>query len=287
MENWLNNRDSLYKRLPMLGKGTKTLVSSASGAVVLSHSHFDAFEGEGYAQPYAVLGMCMVGGGRTKKISDDLHFDGIWRPGRVGLALPSSTAKGFTPAMEMLGISFNLNDVPACHGKKSTIEDLRRVSARLFDDELVSSIMIALLRDAEVHATSSAFFDHGLSLALHRLITLTTAQAPVKKSLNKTKLTNIFEYIETHLGNDISVTNLSILSGLSAKTLTRTFRHETGYTPYKYLTIRRMERAKELLRLTISITEIATTVGYENPAKFSSAFSKLVGCTPSAWRKKY
>jgi hypothetical protein len=59
--------------------------------------------------------------------------------------------------MEMLGIAFNLNDIPACHGKKTSLEDLQQISSHLFDDELVSAIMIALLRDAEVQAPHRPF----------------------------------------------------------------------------------------------------------------------------------
>jgi hypothetical protein len=60
-----------------LGKGTKTLISSASGSVVLSHARFDAFEGQGTEEPYAVLGMCMAGGGRTMKINKHVKMDDI------------------------------------------------------------------------------------------------------------------------------------------------------------------------------------------------------------------
>lgn len=287
MENWLNNRDRLYRRLPILTNGTKTLISSASGSVVLSHCQYDAFKGEGIAQPYAVLGMCMTGGGRTKKKNDLMQLDDIWRPGKIGLALPGPAAQGFTPAMEMLGIAFNLNDIPACHGKKVTIDDLQQVSNHLFDDELVSAIMIALLRDAEAHGAASAFFEHGLSLALHRLVTR-TQNKEVEKGLPETaKLQSVFDYIEAKLGDDIRVNELSTVTGVSAKTLTRVFRQETGYTPYKYLTIRRMERAKELLQSSSSVTDTATAVGYANPAKFSAAFRRWVGTTPSLWKQQH
>lgn len=52
----------------------------------------------------------------------------------------------------------------------------------------------------------------------------------------------------------------------------------------KYLTIRQMERAKELLS-TVSVTVAA--VGYANPAKFSAAFRRWVGSTPSLFKQQY
>ncbi|MGO2011606.1 helix-turn-helix domain-containing protein [Pseudoalteromonas sp.] len=284
MNNGLNNRNAWHQQLPMFSKVVKTLISNPSGSIALCHCQFDAFVGNGSEQPYAILGMCITGGGRTKRITDKTKLDDIWRPGRLGLALPSPTAKGFTPAMEMLGIAFNLHELPACHGKKVTAEDLQQISNHLFNDELVSAIMIALLRDAEIHGGTSAFFEHGLSLALHHLVTKSTTCLTTKSA---SKLNHTFDYIEAHLGDDIRISELSAISGLNTKTLTRLFRQETGYTPYKYLTIRRMERAKELLALRTSITNIATTVGYANPAKFSAAFTRWVGCTPSLWKQQH
>ncbi|NMM39596.1 helix-turn-helix domain-containing protein [Pseudoalteromonas arctica] len=284
MNNLLNNHNAWHQPPPILGRVVKTQISNPSGSIVLCHCQFDAFVGNGDEQPNAILGMCITGGGRTKRITDKTKLDDIWRPGRIGIALPSSAPQGFTPAMEMLGITFKLHELPACHGKKVTTEDLQQVSKQLFNDELVSAIMIALLREAEVHGGTSAFFEHGLSLALHHLVTKSTVCVTSK---NISKLNHIFDYIEANLGEDIRVSGLSTLSGLNAKTLTRLFRQETGYTPHQYLTIRRMERAKELLALHTSITNIATTVGYANPAKFSAAFSRWVGCTPSLWKKQH
>jgi len=46
-----------------------------------------------------------------------------------------------------------------------------------------------------------------------------------------------------------------------------------------------MKRAKELLRFGDSVTDTALAVGYANPAKFSAAFRRWVGMTPSAWKR--
>jgi AraC family transcriptional regulator len=48
-----------------------------------------------------------------------------------------------------------------------------------------------------------------------------------------------------------------------------------------------MERAKELLLSTASVTDTAIAVGYANLAKFSAAFRRWVGSSPSLWRRQY
>jgi AraC-like DNA-binding protein len=49
---------------------------------------------------------------------------------------------------------------------------------------------------------------------------------------------------------------------------------------------RRLERAQDLLRLTdLAIGEVAARVGYQSQAAFSQRFIKVLGQTPSAWRR--
>ena len=286
MASWSYHRDTLYDRLSSWGPGPDVLISSVSGSVVVTHSRFYAFEGEGHAQPYAVLGLCLAGGGRTRKENDFLRLDDVWQPGRVGLALPGPAAQGFTPSMDMLAIAFDLNDVPACHGRKLDVDDLRVAASQLFDDKLVSAVLIALLHDAEAHGAASAFFDHGLSLVLHRLATRTRTAARHSSinEFNRNRLANVVDIIESRLDEDLRVKELAESIGLGTRTFTRAFKRETGYTPYRYLTIRRMERAKVLLKSNTSVTDTASAVGYSNPAKFAAAFRRWVGMAPSEWK---
>lgn len=66
----------------------------------------------------------------------------------------------------------------------------------------------------------------------------------------------------------------------------RAFAAAYGETPRAYLSRRRIERAKDLLRAAnLTVTEICLLVGFESLGSFSSRFRELVGCTPSAYRK--
>ena len=68
----------------------------------------------------------------------------------------------------------------------------------------------------------------------------------------------------------------------------RTFRRAFGETPAAYLSRRRIERAQELLRAgNLSITEVCVLVGFTSLGSFSSRFSDLVGCSPSAYRRAH
>lgn len=68
----------------------------------------------------------------------------------------------------------------------------------------------------------------------------------------------------------------------------RAFKRAFGETPYQYLLTRRMERAKSMLRGTDrTITDICLAVGFTSLGSFSTTFRRLVGQSPSAYRRQW
>jgi AraC-like DNA-binding protein len=75
-------------------------------------------------------------------------------------------------------------------------------------------------------------------------------------------------------------------AGYSRFHFARAFGDAYGETPRAYLTRRRIERAKTLLRTAnLSVTEICLLVGFESLGSFSSRFRRLVGQSPSEYRQ--
>jgi AraC-like DNA-binding protein len=74
-------------------------------------------------------------------------------------------------------------------------------------------------------------------------------------------------------------------AGYSRFHFARAFAAAYGETPRTYLTRRRMERAKTLLRTAnLSVTEICFLVGFTSLGSFSARFRQLVGRSPSEYR---
>ena len=74
-------------------------------------------------------------------------------------------------------------------------------------------------------------------------------------------------------------------SGYSRYHFARAFRAAYGETPRAYLSRRRIERAKDLLRsANLTVTEVCLVVGFESLGSFSSRFRALVGVSPSQYR---
>ena len=74
-------------------------------------------------------------------------------------------------------------------------------------------------------------------------------------------------------------------AGYSRFHFARGFAEAYGETPRAYLTRRRIERAKALLRsANLSVTEICVLVGFSSLGSFSARFRELVGRSPSDYR---
>jgi len=105
------------------------------------------------------------------------------------------------------------------------------------------------------------------------------------RGLQKWRLRRVAEYIDAHLSSKIRLVDLAAIAGLSRMHFASQFRQATGLRPHEFLLRRRVRRAEELLRdSTMTIVEVALTVGFETQAHFSTVFKKFVGCTPRHWR---
>ena len=77
-------------------------------------------------------------------------------------------------------------------------------------------------------------------------------------------------------------------AGYSRFHFARAFAAAYGETPRTYLTRRRIERAKTLLRTAnLSVTEICFLVGFSSLGSFSSRFRELVGESPTQYRDRW
>jgi len=95
-------------------------------------------------------------------------------------------------------------------------------------------------------------------------------------------------YIEEHLAEPISLEALARLVGLSPCYFCRAFRQSLGLPPQRYQLSQRIERAKTLLaKRAASVTDVSLTVGYNDTSAFCTAFRRITGLTPSAYRRHF
>jgi AraC family transcriptional regulator len=119
---------------------------------------------------------------------------------------------------------------------------------------------------------------HGLSGGLEM-------QGPVVVGgLTPLQLRRVRDSIDARIDQDISLAQLASDSGLSTSHFARAFVRSTGIPPHRWLTRRRVERAKELMYTNATLAEIALMCGFSDQSHLTRVFAQVVGITPGRWR---
>ena len=106
-----------------------------------------------------------------------------------------------------------------------------------------------------------------------------------KRALDTYKLNTVKDFIEERLAEDLTIADMAADVHMSQFHFARAFKAATGTPPHRYLTQRRIERAKVLLGVTkLSVAEVAYSVGFTNQSHFAAQFYKITGTTPKTYR---
>lgn len=101
-------------------------------------------------------------------------------------------------------------------------------------------------------------------------------------------LAEVFEVIDRHMGERLSLRDVADAVGLTPGHLTTLVRRRTGRTVGEWIIERRMARARQLLTDTdLPVAEIATRVGVVDPGYFSRQFRTTHGASPRQWRHSH
>ncbi|MFG1349951.1 helix-turn-helix domain-containing protein [Xanthobacter autotrophicus] len=108
----------------------------------------------------------------------------------------------------------------------------------------------------------------------------------IKSGLVAWRLKRVTAFIEAHLAEPVTLTEMAEAAGLSRMHFAAQFRHATGLRPHQFLLKRRIERAQDLLRDTRDpLVQIALAAGFQTQAHFTTVFRRFAGDTPYQWRR--
>lgn len=106
---------------------------------------------------------------------------------------------------------------------------------------------------------------------------------PAAKGLAPRTLQRALDFIEANLAGNVSLSHLAGLLDLSPRYFCTAFRHSTGLPPHRYVTMRRVERAKALLLGGERLAEVALICGFSSQQHFTSIFRQATSLSPGAW----
>jgi transcriptional regulator GlxA family with amidase domain len=158
--------------------------------------------------------------------------------------------------------------------------------------ELLYAIGTAMQNDRELFGKSIRRAAELLDLELRDVTTdatqasSSTANTPLRGGLAPSQVRKIRNFIAANLDSVIRVEDLAALANLSRYHFSRAFRQSFDDTPHAYVMRRRIERAQGLmLTSVVPLGQIAVECGLADQAHFTKLFRRLVGETPSVWRR--
>lgn len=108
-----------------------------------------------------------------------------------------------------------------------------------------------------------------------------------KASAYAERFNRVFDFIDRHLGDELTLEQLGQVANFSKYHFQRQFSEYTGISVFRYVQLMRLKRASYRLVFNMleRIIDIALDAGFENPESFSRAFKSTFGQTPSEFRK--
>jgi AraC family transcriptional regulator len=160
------------------------------------------------------------------------------------------------------------------------------------DDARITSLMYALEGERAHGFESGRLFLESVEAALASLLIVKYGK-PMLASARKRKgglaphrLRRALDFMHGNLHRRISLGNLAQSAGLSISQFAHQFRQSTGMSPYRYMRALRIDHSKQLLKnQKWSVLDVSLAVGFENQQHFATVFRRLVGHTPSRYRR--
>ena len=158
-----------------------------------------------------------------------------------------------------------------------------------FNDPLISQIATTMADELD-----RGFVDGILADALNTALAVQVTRRFVDQSaimlepsngLSRERLKRVRDYIETHLDDRLTLSDLAGVACLSPYHFSRSFKQAVGVGPQRYVMQRRLERAKTLMRRTNEpLAMIAQQVGFSDQSHLTSIFRRETGVTPGRYR---
>ncbi|TLS53839.1 response regulator [Paenibacillus antri] len=167
--------------------------------------------------------------------------------------------------------------------------DLRTILLDLFAQ------LVVIASDKEIEFEPMGTWHDRVIQALERLDAIgslktlfleqATRLAGEKPSIERAEIRLAKEYVQSRLGEDLNVGDISSRLGLNANYLSVLFRRHTGQRLVEYIQQSRVEAAKKLLReTTLKVYEVAEQVGFKDTSYFCKVFKEYAAMTVSDFR---
>ncbi|MEM9275622.1 MAG: AraC family transcriptional regulator [Cyanobacteria bacterium P01_F01_bin.143] len=158
-------------------------------------------------------------------------------------------------------------------------------------DAILNNLVALFQQEMNSDYSEGQIYEESLSnlLGIHLLrhyCVFPTKATEYSGGLARNKLKRVLDYINEHLADDISLSELAKQAKLSQSHFSTLFRQSTGKSPYRFVTEQRVARAQELLLNTdMTVLDIAVAVGFYDQTHLRRHMKKLRGISPKQLRE--
>jgi len=160
-------------------------------------------------------------------------------------------------------------------------------------DELINQIGLSVLSEMMCPTAAGRILVETSSLLLAARLAHAHAETELIRlpiltphRLDNVRLRRVLAYVEEHLAEHITVTDLANVACLSIFHFTRAFAAAMGVPPHRYVSQRRLESAKAMIATgRASLSEIALHCRFSSQSSLTRAFRRATGVTPAEYRR--
>lgn len=186
----------------------------------------------------------------------------------LGLLISFSTSNS-----NLLDVFYNSNDCPPIYHLK---------------DEQFQKYLLLLEKYKEIHLEKGK--DILEKALMHQFLAYIYSdcyrgpRTDEKDSQHAQTIVHLFQYINQHLSEEITLKQLADEVNYSEYYVSRLFKKISGKTLTNYIQEKRIEEAACLIRSGLPINQAAEQVGFNNYSYFYKTFKKLIGCNPANYQ---
>jgi AraC family transcriptional regulator len=174
---------------------------------------------------------------------------------------------------------------------RSAIASLRHEGG--FHDSLVAEIAYALTSELTRETCAGGLLAETLVSSLvarlvqsHGKPSSDFLESSRREGLDRRRLARVLDYIEANLEGELTVGRLASIACLSQFHFARAFKAAVGRSPHRYVSAKRLERAKDLLgEGEHPLADIALRLKFSCQANFTRSFRQATGQTPAQYRR--
>jgi AraC family transcriptional regulator len=165
-----------------------------------------------------------------------------------------------------------------------------------FEDPLLAEIGFAVASELEAETSAGSLLVEGLATSLaarlvQKCIGVSSGRSIVSfasGALDRRRLQRVLDHIEANLEGDLTLDLMASIACLSRYHFARAFKQAVGKPPHRYVSARRLDRAKALLMQgDRSLVDIALALSFSDQASFTRAFRQATGQTPGQFRQRF